>query len=124
MSYGDYAVMDIDRIKEVTSDRILVEWEESKKDILKGKLVSPETHRKMHYTGIVVKKGPLVTDEINEGDRIMFDQFCAPAKFFDPDKDKRFAIIRECEQGTPFAIIPPREESSVEAVEGDFDWEA
>lgn len=100
--------MTAERIKALTGDKILIEWEEAIETMAGGKLIRPENFRAAHYTGIVKLVGPLVSEEIRVGDRIMFDQFSNPHEFFDPDTEKRMAIIEESRQGSAFAIIPPR----------------
>lgn len=90
-------------------ERILVQWEESNDDIKMGGviLVRPDTHRKIHYTGIVKAVGSRCESGVKVGDRVMFDQFSQFEKFWDNDLG-RMALISESQQGSAFAIIPPR----------------
>jgi len=122
MSYEDYTKMEINSIRKVFGDNILVEWQENTDHMLGGKLVRPDTFKRSHHTGIVVKVGPEVQEEIQPGKRILFDQFSNPHKFYDTAKKKRFAIIRESLQGSAFAIIPAR--VKIGGGEPDFDYAA
>lgn len=122
-----YIHMNIDRISRLQNDAILVEWELNTDELLGGRLVRPDTYKAAHYTGIVVLAGPGVEAEIDIGDRILFDQFCNPVRYYDPKKKKRYAIIRERDQGYPFAIIPPRADGSKVKIGGgepSFDYDA
>ena len=53
----EYPSIDTSRIKEVCQDRIMVAWEFNTKYMMNGKLLRPDTHKKMHYTGTVMKMG-------------------------------------------------------------------
>jgi len=93
-------------------DKLLVEWEPAKEDLLGGLLVRPETQRERHYTGIVLKKGFDVSEEaIQEGARVFFEQFSNFEKFQSNDGKKRYAIVRE---GSCLAIIPKRSKVSAD----------
>ena len=90
-------------------DRILVQWEQAQDEIRVGKksLARAETHKKIHYTGIILSIGPLASRELETGQRIIFDQFSNFEKYFDSHYG-RLALIEESKQGSCFAIIPPR----------------
>jgi len=118
-SHG-YPEIEADKI-EVTGDRILLVWEEKKSTLLGGKLAAPLTNRKQHYTGEVVKIGPLVDPTIQIGDRVIFDQFSNFIQFFDK-KYGRLALIEESKQGDCYAVIPKRVE--VDNGELGYDFEA
>lgn len=116
-----YPEIDVDNIKEMMRDLILVQWEEKKDTLLRGKLIQAETGRRQHYTGIVLKTGPDVHPMIKVGDRLLFDQFSGFEKFFS-EKHGRLAIIEQYKQGTGFAIIPMR--TKIENGELDYDYAA
>ena len=102
----DYPVIEVDKIKQVIGDKLLVEWESAQEEMLGGKLVRPDTQRERHYTGIVLKKGIDVSEEaIQEGSRIFFEQFSNFEKFQSYDGKKRYAIVSE---GSCLAVIPKR----------------
>lgn len=114
----DYYEIDAKKWKPL-GDRIMVQWEEKKDDLLDGKLLMPDTHKKQHYTGIVLSKGEWVSSNIEVGDRIIFGQFSGFEKFFDKNYG-RIAVIEEGKQSESFAIIPRR--SKIENGELDFDY--
>ena len=113
-----YAEMEADSFKPL-GDRILVQWEPAQNEMKVGKatLIRPETHKKIHYTGIVISVGPLADPDLKAGQRIIFDQFSNFEKYFDP-KYGRLALIEESNQGSCFAIIPAR--TIIGGAEGDF----
>lgn len=102
-------------------DRILVDWEEKRGDLLGGKLLQPDTHKKMHYTGIVLAVGPDVDPAIAPGMRILFDQFSGFEKLWHPEVG-RMALISERAQASAFAIIPYR--LHVGEGEPDYNYDA
>ncbi len=104
-------------------DRILVKWEEATDKIKLGQyeLDRAETHKKMHYTGVVLKVGPKVDSDINPGDRIFFDQFSNFEPLWD-EKLGRLGLISEASQGSAFAVIPKR--LRICGTEGDFNYGA
>lgn len=102
-------------------DRILIEWDE-KNDEFKGTgLIRPDTHKSQHYTGVVLKVGPFVTEEIKPGIRLLFSQFSGFEKLFDPQYG-RLALVSESKQDSPFAIVPPR--VKIQSDQGDYDYNA
>jgi len=103
-------------------DMLLVDWEEFQDEMRVGKktLVRPDTHKKMHYTGVVYAVGPESNSGVKVGDRILFDQFSNFEKFWDPTLG-RMALISERQQGSAFAIIPPRVRIGGE--EGDYRYD-
>lgn len=132
----EYAVLDVKRITMILGDRILLRWQENKDTIDKaGLLVRPDTHKKAHFTGVVLKIGDLVSDEFRTAFkeakkakrqlRILFDQFSNFEKFTDP-KLGRIALIEENKQGAAFMIIPPREDGTYPKIgggESDFNYD-
>jgi len=116
-----YAQVDVAKMQPM-GDRILLQWEEGNNEISAGtiKLIRPDTHKGMHYTGIVLKIGPLVDPAIKVGQRLIFDQFSDFGKYFDP-KYGRLALLEESKQGSCFAIIPPR--MKIGAGEGDYNYD-
>ena len=102
------------------ADRILIDWEEKKGELLNGLLVTPDTHRKMHYTGIVLAVGPEVDPEIKPGMRLLFAQFSGFEKLWHPEIG-RMALISESSQDSGFAIIPHR--TTINNGQGDYDYE-
>jgi co-chaperonin GroES (HSP10) len=118
----NYPTVDAERMQ-VLGDRLLIAWETNTDEIKAGKvrLVRPETYKKQHFTGIVLARGPLVTDEITVGDRILFSQFSGFEKYFD-EKYGRLALIQESKQDSAFAIIPPR--VKIASGQGDYDYGA
>ncbi len=108
----DYPLLDIDRLKTVMGDKLLVEWELAREDMLGGKLVRPDTQRERFYTGIVVKRGLDVSEDIlEEGARVFFEQFSNFEKFQSLDCKKRYALVRE---GACLAVIPKRSKVTVD----------
>jgi co-chaperonin GroES (HSP10) len=101
----EYPFLEIEKVKEVIGDAVLVEWEPAKEDLLGGLLVRPDTQRERHYTGKVLKKGLDVSDEIEEGKRVLFEQFSGFEKFQSMDGMKRYAFVKE---GACLAVLPPR----------------
>jgi len=101
-------------------DRILIDWEEKKSDLLNGLLVTPDTHNKIHYTGIVLAVGPAVDAEIQPGMRIMFGQFTGFEKLWHPETG-RLALVSESSQDSGFAIIPHR--VKVGNAQGDYNYD-
>lgn len=108
MPLTEYDPIEVATIKELLGKRALVTWEEAPRALGEGelrKLVKPDTHRKAHFTGVVLKCGLDLTDEIQEGDRVFFEQFSGFAQFSDPVHG-RVAIVSE---DAIEAVIPPRE---------------
>jgi len=89
--------------------RALVQWEEAPTEFGKSGLLRPEVGKKMYYTGVVLKVGTRLTDEINVGDRLFFGQFSGFKKYHDPELG-RVAIV---EEEAIEAVIPPRNEANV-----------
>jgi co-chaperonin GroES (HSP10) len=115
-----YPTLEVKKIKGMVEDKVLINWDEAKADLAGGRLIRPETHRGMHYTGKVLLKGPNCQEDFEVGDRILFEGFAN--SFFERYKDPklgRIAIIREHEV---MAVIPERVEISNS--EGDFDYNA
>lgn len=101
-----YEVLDYDWDKFTpANDYLLVIWEEAKESLLGGKLVRPDTHKGIQYTGIIKKASPHVDEDLKPGKRIFFEQFSSPLGFIDSKTKKRMAIIRE---SACLAIIPQR----------------
>lgn len=99
-----YPVWDVDFMPH--NDTLLITWEEAKEELLGGRLVRPETHRGVCYTGVVEKVGPTVFEEdLKPGVRVFFEQFSSPIGFIDAKTKKRKAIIKE---SACLAIIPHR----------------
>jgi len=108
----DYPMLEAQNVTKVIGDKLFIEWEEAKKDLLGGRLVNPDTQTARHYTGVVLKIGTAVEDErLAEGSRVFFEQFSNFEKFQSNDGKKRFAFIRE---GDCYAIIPPRSKVACE----------
>lgn len=110
----DYCPLEVKKFIPLGS-RILVQWEEKKKDLLGGKLVVPETQTRQHYTGVILKIGKNVSIDVEVGNRVAFEQFSGFEKFFDP-KYGRLALI---DQGACYSIIPKR----VEVLNGEIDYD-
>jgi co-chaperonin GroES (HSP10) len=104
-------------------DRILVKWEQANDVIKAGKvqLLRAETHKKLCFTGIVLKVGPRAWTEVQPGDRILFDQFSDFTRLFDP-KYGRLALLDEYKQASAFAVVPAR--TKVTGGENDFNYDA
>lgn len=101
-----YPFLEVKNIKGIIGDKVLVEWETAKKDLLEGKLVRPDTQVERYYTGIIIKKGfDVGAEELQEGARIFFEQFSNFEKFQSNDGKKRYAIVRE---DAILAVIPHR----------------
>lgn len=100
-------------------DFILVAWELCQENIRLGShiLIRPDTHRKMHYTAEVIAVGPDVNPTIMAGDRIVFDQFSDPNKYWD-EKLGRIALLKEERQGQLFMLISER--TKVEGSEPEY----
>lgn len=120
MSDTEYPPIEVDRMSQLLGKRALVQWEEapkfysSSKDTMKqGIILRPETTKKAYFTGIVLKCGLDLTDELNEGDRVYFQQFSGFEKFSDP-KYGRVAIVDE---SAIECVIPPREDGSYPLME-------
>lgn len=116
-----YPALDAEHLSPL-QDFILVSWELCQENIKVGKfaLIRPDTHRKMHYVGMVIACGPWVDPAIKKGDRLIFDQFSNFEKYFD-GKHGRIALIQESKQAALFAIVPPR--VLVEGSESDFNYD-
>lgn len=102
-------------------DHILVDWEEAKDELAGGLLVRPDTHKKIHYTGVVLATGPGADPSIEPGMRILFDQFSNFQKLWNHEVG-RMALISERAQGSAFAIIPHR--VKIGGGEGDYNYDA
>lgn len=117
MSVAEYEGIEVESIKQVLGRRALVKWEEAPRTYGKtgvlAKLARPATHTKAYYTGVVLKAGLDLTDEIQEGDRIFFERFSGFAQFSD-QKHGRVAIV---EEPAIQAVIPPREDGAYPVVE-------
>ena len=103
-------------------DQILVQWQYCQPDLKVGKfiLVRPQTHLKMHYTGIVLAVGPDVHPSINRGDRIAFDQFSDPDRYWDQYLG-RVALLKEERQSALLMLISPR--TKLEGQEPDYNFD-
>jgi len=112
-----YCELDADKFQPL-GRRILIQWEERKKDLLNGKLVLPDIQTRQHYTGVVLKIGRNVSLDIDLGDRIAFEQFSGFDKFFD-EKYGRLALI---DQAACYSIIPKR--AVILNGEADYDYDA
>lgn len=99
---------------------ILLAWEEAHDEFQFGglSLVRPEPLKGRHYTGVVLACGPQVSDEIEVGFRVLFEQFCGFEKYFDSEWG-RLALIKE---ENALAIVPPR--TKLESGEDDFNYDA
>lgn len=95
-----------ERLPIVLGNWILFEWELAKDTLLDGKLLKSEKHKKMHYTGIVLDKGPGAGDEVQVGKRYMFDHFSDFKPWY--EGGKRFAFVKNTEGVNVHAEIPPR----------------
>lgn len=73
-------------------DNILLEWEFASEYFPGTQIKRPESHKGMHFTGIVKAIGPEVK-ECAVWDRVFFDQFCGVEKF--QEEDKRYAFLQE-----------------------------
>lgn len=120
---NDLSYLDIEDWRALipSSDHILVDWEEARDELLSGKLIRPDTHKKLHYTGVVLSTGPDVDPGIEPGMRILFDQFSNFQKLWNHEVG-RMALISERAQGSAFAIIPHR--TKIGGGEGDYNYEA
>jgi hypothetical protein len=117
MGVAEYEEIEVDKITQLLGKRALVQWEEAPKSLAKSGalagLVRPDTTGKAYFTGVVLRCGLDLTEEVTEGDRIFFQQFSGFQKFSDP-KHGRVAIIDE---GAIEAVIPPREDGAYPLVE-------
>lgn len=77
------------------SDEVIIEWEFTPPTYEKTNLIRPDQYTGFQFTGIVVNVGPSVSQDIQIGDRVFWDQYCQPKKYEDWESGKRFAIIRE-----------------------------
>jgi co-chaperonin GroES (HSP10) len=113
-----YAEVDADGFRPM-GNRMLLQWQEAKDEIKAGKitLVRPETHKKAHYTGVVLQVGDMVDPDIQVGHRVLFEQFSGFEKWFDP-KYGRLALIRDTDA---MAVIPAR--SKISSMDGDYDYD-
>ncbi len=118
----NYLEVDAEAMR-VLGTRILVAWEESHDEFKIGKvrLVRPDTHKGQHYTGVVLKVGPLVSEEIQPGMRILFSQYSGFEKLFDRTHG-RLALIDEAKQDQAFAIIPAR--MKIDSDQGEYNYDA
>lgn len=105
-----YDEIDVSKIERLLGAKALVQWEEAPGEWGKTGLIRPDTHNKVYYTGVVLKRGDGLTEEIAVGDRVFFGQFSGFVKFNDP-KVGRIAIVDE---EAIECILPPREEARVE----------
>lgn len=109
----EHAEIDVNRIRVILGRRALVKWEEaprcysSTNDSMKqGGILRPEKTKRAYYTGVVLKCGLDLTDEIEEGDRVFFQQFSGFGQYSDRTHG-RMALV---EESAIECIIPPREE--------------
>ena len=105
-SYPELVVKDL---KTLMGAKALVQWEEAPETWGKTNLLRAELTKKMYYTGVVLKCGTKLMDEIVEGDRVFFGQFSGFQKFRDPELG-RVAIV---EEEAIEAVVPPREVAQV-----------
>lgn len=115
----------------VLGDQIFLEWEEAPDNFKGTALKRPDNFKPNHHTGIVLKAGPEVDEEIHgalktgAAVRILFDRFSGVEGYQDPVTKKRYAFIKESQQGSAYAIIPHRADGKpvqISGGEGDFDY--
>lgn len=110
MSAETYDQIDVSKLKTILGRKALVQWEEAPGEWGNTGLIRPETHTKIYFTGVILKCGDGLTDELKEGDRVFFGQFSGFNKFSDP-KYGRVALVDE---EAIECVLPPRGESKVE----------
>lgn len=75
-----------------TKEWVFLEWEKAKDTYDGTNLIRPDSHKDMHFTGVISAIGPDVK-ELSIGDRVFFDQFSGLEKF--QEDGKRYAFVRQ-----------------------------
>lgn len=121
--HNDLGYPEIDTIDLLPlKDFILCQWDLCQPKIKIGEhvLIRPDTHRKMHYTGIVIEVGDDVNPQIKTGDRVVFDQFSEFEKLWHP-RYGRVALLQESKQSYLFMKVPKRVKVEGSELEYNFD---
>jgi len=105
-----YPEIDVEGIKTLMGAKVMVQWEEAPKEFGNTGILRPGVKEKQYYTGTVIKKGLDVSIDVEEGERVFFDQFSGFGKWTDL-KMGRIAIVDE---EACLAVIPARGEAKVE----------
>lgn len=113
-----YLEVDVDRFIPLPGS-LLVQWEVAPDEwkIGKVRLIRPETFKKIHYTGVVLRVGAYVDSDLKIGKRIIFEQFSGFEKLYDK-KYGRLALIKE---NHALAIIPER--MKIQSMDGELNYD-